>query len=148
MALHHARDIADGIAYQCYPDIDETVAEIKIVFDGMDQQNPELIEVRKVLKNIITVRKVVKKGVHMKIYISGPMSGIPDNNRDEFSSMASLIQAKGHEPVNPHDIGMEVDTRIKNPSYLDYLKADIAVLMFCDAYVLLGRMGGQQGCQD
>ena len=50
LALHHARDIADGIAYQCYPDIDETVAEIKIVFDGMDQQNPELIEVRRVLK--------------------------------------------------------------------------------------------------
>ena len=50
LALHHARDISDGIAYQCYPDLDATVAEIKIVFDGMDQQNPELIEVRKVLK--------------------------------------------------------------------------------------------------
>ena len=50
LALHHARDISDGIAYECYPDIDATVAEIKIVFDGMDQQNPELVEVRKVLK--------------------------------------------------------------------------------------------------
>ena len=72
MALHHARDIADGIAYQCYPDIDETVAEIKIVFDGMDQQNPELIEVRKVLKNMkqnndimeIDIRSTTKTAGH------------------------------------------------------------------------------------
>ena len=40
----------------------------------------------------------------MRIYISGPMTAFPDTIRDEFSRMASLLQAKGHEPVNPHDI--------------------------------------------
>ena len=82
----------------------------------------------------------------MRIYISGPMSGLDDDNRDEFSRMASLLQAKGHEPVNPHDIiptrriqmtAGYIEEPIKDPKYLDYLKADIAVLMFCDAYVLL-----------
>ena len=82
----------------------------------------------------------------MRIYISGPMSGLENLNRDEFSRMASLLQAKGHEPVNPHDIiptrriqmtAGYIEEPIKDPKYLDYLKADIAVLMTCDAYVLL-----------
>ena len=83
----------------------------------------------------------------MKIYISGPMSGLDDDNRDEFSRMASLLQAKGYEPVNPHDIAVEVNARIKDPKYLDYLKADIAVLMFCDAYVLLDGWGDSRGAR-
>ena len=90
----------------------------------------------------------------MRIYISVPMSCLDDDNRDEFSRMASLLQSKGHEPVNPHDI---VPTRkikmtagyikepIKDPKYLDYLKADIAVLMTCDAYVLLDGWGDSNG---
>ena len=83
----------------------------------------------------------------MKVYISGPMTGIPDNNRDEFSRMASLLQAKGHEPVNPHDIAVEVNARIKDPKYLDYLKADLSVLMTCDAYVLLDGWGDSRGAR-
>lgn len=96
----------------------------------------------------------------MKVYISGPMTGIPDDNRDEFSRMASLLQANGHEPVNPHDIvptrriqmtsgyikePIYIEEPIKDPKYLDYLKADIAVLMFCDAYVLLDGWGDSRG---
>ena len=90
----------------------------------------------------------------MRIYISGPMSGLDDDNRDEFSRMASLLQAKGHEPVNPHDIiptrriqmtAGYIEEPIKDPKYLDYLKADIAVLMFCDAYVLLDGWGDSRG---
>ena len=92
----------------------------------------------------------------MKVYISGPMTGIPDNNRDEFSRMASLLQAKGHEPVNPHDIiptrrikmtAGYIEEPIKDPKYLDYLKADIAVLMFCDAYVILDGWGDSRGAR-
>lgn len=90
----------------------------------------------------------------MKIYISGPMTGITDNNRDEFSRMASLLQAKGHDPVNPHDIvptrrirmtAGYVEEPIKDPTYFDYLKADLAVLMTCDAYVLLDGWGDSRG---
>ena len=92
----------------------------------------------------------------MKVYISGPMSGLDDNNRDEFSRMASLLQAKGHEPVNPHDIvptrkikitAGYIEEPIKDPKYLDYLKADIAVLMTCDAYVLLDGWGDSRGAR-
>ena len=92
----------------------------------------------------------------MRIYISGPMSGLDDDNRDEFSRMASLLQAKGHEPVNPHDIiptrriqmtAGFVEEPIKDPEYFDYLKADIAVLMTCDAYVLLDGWGDSRGAR-
>ncbi|MDD4572576.1 MAG: DUF4406 domain-containing protein [Sphaerochaeta sp.] len=83
----------------------------------------------------------------MKVYISGPMSGLDDDNRDEFSRMASLLQAKGHEPVNPHNISKEAEARIKKPSYFDYLRADLAILMTCDAYVLLDGWGDSNGAR-
>lgn len=39
-----------------------------------------------------------------KIYIAGPMSGIPNNNRDAFNAAAKRLAAKGWQPVNPVDI--------------------------------------------
>ena len=93
----------------------------------------------------------------MRIYISGPMSGLDDDNRDEFSRMASLLQAKGHEPVNPHDIiptrriqmtAGYIEEPIKDPKYLDYLKADIAVLCFAMPTSSWTDGGDSKGCQD
>ena len=83
----------------------------------------------------------------MKIYISGPMSGIQDDNKEAFYRMANLLQSKGHEPVNPHDISKEVNSRISKPSYNDYLKADLSVLMTCDAYVLLDGWRDSRGAR-
>lgn len=39
-----------------------------------------------------------------KIYIAGPMSGIPNNNRDAFNAAANRLAAKGWQPVNPVDV--------------------------------------------
>lgn len=36
-----------------------------------------------------------------KIYIAGPMTGLPDYNRPAFNAEAQRLQAIGHVPLNP-----------------------------------------------
>lgn len=37
----------------------------------------------------------------MKIYVSGPMSGLPNNNVPAFNAAAKKLRAKGFRVVNP-----------------------------------------------
>lgn len=37
----------------------------------------------------------------MKVYISGPMTGLPDYNYPAFNACAEHLRALGHEPINP-----------------------------------------------
>ncbi|MFL9590475.1 DUF4406 domain-containing protein [Aeromonas schubertii] len=37
----------------------------------------------------------------MKIFISGPMSGLPNFNRDAFNQQAQRLHSLGHVPLNP-----------------------------------------------
>ncbi|AFJ47302.1 DUF4406 domain-containing protein [Shimwellia blattae] len=37
----------------------------------------------------------------MRVYIAGPMSGIPGFNRSEFHSAATLLSGDGHVVLNP-----------------------------------------------
>jgi dUTP pyrophosphatase len=38
----------------------------------------------------------------MKVYVAGPMSGMPDNNRRAFATAEQRLALAGHEPVNPY----------------------------------------------
>ncbi|EAA9298210.1 DUF4406 domain-containing protein, partial [Salmonella enterica subsp. enterica] len=37
----------------------------------------------------------------MKVYIAGPMSGLPNFNRDRFNEIAGLVVKSGNIPLNP-----------------------------------------------
>lgn len=39
----------------------------------------------------------------MRVYLSGPMTGVPDNNRPAFEEAAKLLRKQGHFVINPHD---------------------------------------------
>ena len=43
-----------------------------------------------------------------RIYLSGPMAGKPDLNREAFSRAESEFSANGFDVVNPHAISCEV----------------------------------------
>lgn len=87
----------------------------------------------------------------MKVYISGPITGIPNSNRPAFAEAAQILRLAGHEPVNPIELdhshdgpcrGSDIpdaDHRPQPPShkYGCYLKADILALMDCDAIMFL-----------
>lgn len=65
----------------------------------------------------------------MKIYISIPISG---HDAEKVRARADLIKSRlsreGHTPVSPFDIYVGA-----NPTYADYLSADIRALLDCDA---------------
>ena len=40
----------------------------------------------------------------MKVYLSGPMRGIEDFNREEFAKATRWLQARGHKVFNPREM--------------------------------------------
>lgn len=82
----------------------------------------------------------------MRVYIAGPINGRPDGNRAAFKDAADRLRSQGFEPVNPWDIpgdhegpciGGPVDHSENDHQYGCYLRADIEVLMYCDAICFL-----------
>lgn len=68
----------------------------------------------------------------MRIYISGPVTGMPDLNRPAFIDAATALRRVGYEVVNPLDNGLP-----ESASYAAHMCADIRMLLECDAIALL-----------
>jgi hypothetical protein len=74
----------------------------------------------------------------MKVYISGPMSGIPDLNRRAFDRAARILRYAGHSPMIPHDLTPpRLDGESDDSHYVRCLEADLAALLQCEAIRLL-----------
>ena len=65
-----------------------------------------------------------------RIYIAGPMSGLPDLNYPAFNAMAAKLRAHGHHVENPAE-NPECD------SWEAYMRLAIAQLVTCGTLVLL-----------
>lgn len=46
-----------------------------------------------------------------KIYIAGPMRGLPALNFPAFARAADMLRAKGHKVFSPHELGGDIDLR-------------------------------------
>ena len=67
-----------------------------------------------------------------KVYISGPMTGRPDKNIDEFNKAEDLLLKAGYEVLNPTSNGL-ADTAL----YEDHMRADLRMLTMADALAFL-----------
>lgn len=75
----------------------------------------------------------------MKIYIAGPMTGLPDLNRSAFERAKQALDAEGHNAVNPHDL---------HPTDVQWhtaMRTDIMELLTCDAVALLDNWQNSRG---
>lgn len=68
----------------------------------------------------------------MKIYIAGPMTGYAEMTFPAFHAEAARLRALGFEVISP----AEVDVG-PNQTWLSCMRADIKVLVECDAIALL-----------
>ena len=67
-----------------------------------------------------------------KLYISGPMTGLPDENYPAFNAAAELLRAGGFEVSNPAEKGT-----IPDWTWNDYMKWDLPELLECQGVALL-----------
>lgn len=69
----------------------------------------------------------------MCAYLSGPITGMPDLNREAFSAAEAALQAHEVEVINPLRNGLPPDA-----AWADHMRADIAALVTqADIMVLL-----------
>jgi hypothetical protein len=82
-------------------------------------------------------------GKHGRIYIAGPMTGHPKYNFPAFHAAARRLQEAGWEVVNPAD-NFGGHTNLPRSSYL---RADVALLLQCDAMAMLPGWHDSRGAK-
>jgi len=66
-----------------------------------------------------------------RIYLSGPMTGLPALNFPAFAEMTANLRANGHTVTNPAELNPD------GGSWNDCMRRDIAALMKCDTVATL-----------
>lgn len=74
----------------------------------------------------------------MKVYLSGPMTGIPEHNFPAFHEAASLWRAAGHTVVSPAEMDKTDDHEaLAKVPWTTYLRRDLSELLTCEGIVCL-----------
>jgi len=76
----------------------------------------------------------------MKMYISGPMTGIPNLNFPLFHSEAEKLRAAGFQVINPAELNPD-----PSKSWTDCMRVDIKALMECDGIHMLPGWTASRG---
>lgn len=74
-----------------------------------------------------------------RIYLSGPMTGLPNFNYPRFHLEAARLRALGYEVINPAELNEPTDPRAV------CMRRDIQALMTCDAVAMLPGWTTSQG---
>lgn len=79
----------------------------------------------------------------MKVYIAGPMTGLPDFNFPAFNAAAAAWRAKGWEVINPAELDQGVD--VSGWTREDFLARDIPYVIHADALATLSGWSASFG---
>ena len=78
----------------------------------------------------------------MKIYIAGPMTGLPDYNYPAFNAAAVELRAAGLEVCNPAE-----NPEPECKSWAGYMRMALAQLVTCDSIYLLKGWESSKGAR-
>nr|WP_272918201.1 DUF4406 domain-containing protein [Pseudomonas aeruginosa] len=70
--------------------------------------------------------------VTQRIYLAGPMTGLPEHNFPAFHAEAARLRSLGYQVENPAEHG-----EIPGFEWADYLRLDLQKLLTCQAIALL-----------
>jgi hypothetical protein len=62
------------------------------------------------------------------IYISGPISAMPNGNREEFAAAAAHLRKQGFEVINPHELTEGMDFHPER-DYEEIMRLDVAEMV-------------------
>lgn len=75
-----------------------------------------------------------------RVYLAGPMTGLPDLNFPAFNAEAAMLRAKGLTVINPAEHGV-----VEGADWADYLRHDLAGLVSCERIHLLPGWSKSKG---
>lgn len=79
-----------------------------------------------------------------RIYISGRITGITESvSRKAFKNAQKHYESLGYEVVNP----WEIDPMVDEPTWSDYMAADISELFKCDTIYMLSGWENSKGAK-
>jgi len=78
----------------------------------------------------------------MKLYLAGPMTGIPQLNYPLFQAEAARLRQLGYEVVSPAEINANAED-----GWVPCMRRDIAELVKCDGIALLPGWQKSRGAQ-
>lgn len=80
-----------------------------------------------------------------KVYISGPMTGLPDYNYPAFNAMEAALKQKGFEAVSPVKVceGMDHETS----TWHDFMRVNIKAMMDCEGVIFLHGWTSSRGAR-
>lgn len=76
----------------------------------------------------------------MKIYVSGPMTGIEDFNRPAFFFAENSLLEEGHQVVNPAKVNLGPGAK-----WEDYMRVDLAGMLDCEGIYMLKGWEASKG---
>ena len=84
-----------------------------------------------------------RKSVEPVLYLSGPMSGIPDFNAAAFFRATDMLREKGYTVINPHELPEpDVAGLSELESWAEYLARDVMLFAKITAPVTLVLLPG------
>jgi hypothetical protein len=75
----------------------------------------------------------------MTVYISGPVTGLPDDNLPAFTAVADAVDAAFHHPIVPHYFVR------RGCTWEAAMRACIRIMMSADALILLPGWAESRG---
>lgn len=78
------------------------------------------------------------------VYLSGPMTGLPDYNREAFNLRAEAFRAAGYTVKNPAEISVTHGT---DKSYGFYFKRALRLMLESDVVYVFGDTSNSAGVQ-
>ena len=74
----------------------------------------------------------------MRVYICGPMSGLPDFNYPAFAAAAADLRGKGYEVLSPHEWRDHPRRAARgNLPYATYLRRGLRLMLKCEEVFVL-----------
>lgn len=80
-----------------------------------------------------------------RLYVAGPMTGLPEFNYPAFEAATIALVDAGYDVSSPHEVNVTVPHG--KPSWLDYMRATIPVMLDCDAVAALPEWPKSRGAK-
>lgn len=78
----------------------------------------------------------------MRVYIAGPMTGLPENNGPAFAKAWRMLHDAGHDPISPHFLESSLPPEVRERMgtggiYRSVLPIDVFAMSTVDAVLAL-----------